>query len=648
MNRHVVRLIVGGKLMEKKNIDKKIIQRNLEHVILHFDKYSQETGTCALLKKIIPYTKNTFLGSMHLKYLYSHVVEPLLKEGNIDPACLPNLVHTFKRNEDCNYMMKKLSDYITCAIREGKISVQNDVNNWIGVVQVFSCRRRGINFMPLLRHLLVKDSFTSSHSGATQHVQMSDPCNVEPPIPNDVHIQQSTPHQCQVFHTISSRHLCYATLESLPPRAFCILLNVLSKVKMQNTPDSIFTAFLHENTFQRLPYMSNIDLCQLAEALPQLICVDREILCTLIEPEVLKRVRSFDILQLSLIFHSLSKYWEDLKKKHIFCILFMQKIEKYLTLYSLHNREEKYILRTRNKNTLIEIVPMFFLAYVKNAHYMFHHYFCFSKFVQLQFSILSKWLYRSLEHRSLFGGNDQCGVPNQQVQRPSLMSRYQHQQFGDDGGSHPPCLRHTNQTLSNLMYAFIGYLYNISTLQYKEEQSKSFTKHLHLTLDNINQLLSYFMLFYRHREVVTNGTEFILPVHKSQLLIFLYTYWGFLLDLHSSVDDCTMMEKKKKNLTLTVQAKWDEKENTMLHTADSFFFIKLENVKKISFLLALLDEINLNALMRETLQENNKYVSHIYSQILNVVNNSVGVPQRAALHFSRRVVGPYTISELCR
>ncbi|ANQ10832.1 Uncharacterized protein PCOAH_00051820 [Plasmodium coatneyi] len=646
MNRHVVRLIVGGKLMEKKNIDKQIIQRNLEHVILHFDQYSQETGTSALLKKIIPYTKNTFLGSVHLKYLYSHVVEPLLKEGNIDPECLPNLVHTFKRNEDCNYMVKKLNDYITCAIGKGKISLQNDVNNWVSVVQVFSAKRRGINFVPLLRHLLVNDSFAPSHGGDTKHAQTSEPRNVEAPIPNDIQIEQNGPHQCKMFCPITLRELCYATLESLPPRTFCILLNVLSKVKMQNAPDPIFTSFLREKTFQMLPHMSNIDLCQLAEALPQLICVDREILSTLIEPEVLKRVTSFDVLQLSMIFHSLSKYWKDLKKKQLFCVLFMRKIEKYLALYSLHNQEEKYILHTRNKNTLIEIVPMFFLAYVKNAHYMFPHYSCFSKFVQLQFSILSKWLHRLKKCRSLLEGNYKSEMPNQQLERPSLTNNYHHLQLVDNRGSHPPCLRHTNQTLSNLLYAFIGYLYNITTLHYNDEQSRSFTRHLHLTLDNINQLLSHFILFYRHREVVTNGAQFILPVHKSQLLIFLYTYWGFLLDLHSHVDYYTRV-KKKNNLALTVQAKRNEKENTM-HTANPFFFIKLDNVKKVSFLFALLDDINLNALMKETLEENNKYVSHIYSQVLNVVNNSVGVPHRAALHFSRRVVGPYTISELCR
>ncbi|VUZ99185.1 conserved Plasmodium protein, unknown function [Plasmodium vivax] len=627
MNRHIVRLLVGGKLMEKKNIDKQIIQRNLQHVILHFDRYSQETGVAALLKKIIPYTKNTFLGSVHLKFLYTHVVEPLLKEGNIDAECLPNLVHTFKRSEECNYMVKELNDHIVYAIRGGKISLQNDLNNWVSVVQVFSAKRRGINFVPLLRHLLLNDIFAASQRGGTHHVKSSEPRNVDAHIPNDAHIQQSSLDQCQVFPPISSRDLHYATLESLPPRTFCILMNVLSKVKMQNEPDPIFTSFLREKTIQMMPHMSNIDVCQLAEALTQLMCVDREILSTLIESEVLKRVTSFDVLQLSMIFHSLSKYWKDLKKKKLFCVLFMRKIEKYLALYSLHNQEEKYILRTRNKNTLIEIVPMFFLAYVKNAHAMFPLYSCFSKFVLLQFSILSKWLRRSLSE-----GNRQSGILNLQL--------------GSSGGSHPPSLRHTNQTLSNLLYAFTGYLYNISTLQYEGEQSRSFDRHLRLTLDNIYQLLSHFILFYRHREVVTNGAQFILPVHKSQLLIFLYTYWGFLLDLHSRGDDCTQV-RKKNNLALTVQAKGNEKKNTM-HTADSFFFIKLEDARKVSFLLVVLDDINLNALMKETLEENNKYVSHIYSQVLNVANNSAGVPHRAALHFSRRVVGPYTISELCR
>ncbi|EUD64621.1 hypothetical protein C922_04967 [Plasmodium inui San Antonio 1] len=642
MNRHVVRLLVDGKLIEKKNIDTQIIQRNLEHVILHFDQYSQETGISALLKKIIPYTKNTSLGSVPLKYLYSHVVEPLLNEGNIDPECLPNLVHTFKRGEDCNDVVKKLNDYITCSIRRGKISLQNDAHNWVSVVQVFSAKWRCINFMPLLRHLLVKGTFAQSCGGGTHHTEMSEPRNVEAPIPNEIQIQHSELDHCEAFHPISSHHLRYATLESLPPRTFCTLLNVLSKVKMQNRPDPIFTSFLREKTIQMLPYMSNIDLCQLAEALPQLLCVDREIVSTLIEPEVLKRVTSFDVLQLSMIFHSLSKYWKDLKKKQLFSVLFMRKIKKYLELYSLRSQEEKYILHSPNKNTLIEIVPMFFLAYVKNTHYIFPYYSSFSNFVLLQFSILSKWLHRS----PLFEGNYQSGIPNQQVERLSL-NRYHHPQLADNGGSHsPPYLRHTNQTLSNLLYAFIGYLYNISTLQYKGEQSRSFTRHLHLTLDNIYQLLSHFILFYHHREVVTNGTQFILPVHKSQLLIFLYTYWGFLLDLHSRVDYSTRV-KKKNNVALTVQAKRHEKENTRL-TADSFFFIKLENVKKLSFLLELLDDINLNALMKETLHQKNKYVSHIYSQILNVANNSVGVHHRAALHFSRRVVGPYTTSELCR
>ncbi|GAB69306.1 hypothetical protein PCYB_147340, partial [Plasmodium cynomolgi strain B] len=425
----------------------------------------QETNTSALLKKIIPYTKNTFLGSCHLKYFYSHVVEPLLKEGNMDPECLPNLVHTFKRNEECNYVVKKLNDYITCAIRERKISLQNDVNNWVSVIQVFSAKWRGINFVPLLRHLLVNDSFAPSSGGDTHHAQVSEPRNVEAPIPSDIQIQQRqldqrqldqsglNQHQHdprQVCHPISSRDLRYATLESLPPRTFCILLNVLSKVKMHNVPDPTFTSFLREKTSQMLPYMNNIDLVQLAEALSQLICVDKKILSTLIEPEVFKRVTSFDVLQLSMIFHSLSRYWKDLKKKQLFCVLFMRKIKKYLALYSLHNQEEKYILRTRNKNTLIEIAPMFFLAYVKNTHYMFPHYFCFSKFVLLQFSILSKWLHRSQKRRSLFEGNYQRGMLNQQMEGPSL-NKYHNQQLADSGGSHPPCLRHTNQTLSNLL-----------------------------------------------------------------------------------------------------------------------------------------------------------------------------------------------------
>ncbi|GAW83853.1 hypothetical protein, conserved [Plasmodium gonderi] len=631
MNKQIVSNIIKGKFLEKKIIDKQIIKRNVEHIILHFNRYSEETDKCTLLKNIIPYTKNIFLDTPHLKHLYEHIIKPLLKNGYIDSTYIPNIVHTFKKHEKCNYILKELYDHIIHLIKEGKVHVHNDINIWIDILQVFSSKKRGINFVPLLRYIMTNNNNyeDNQYKKINSHAICAPGGNVrneEANIQNDRNGQHYEDYKFTTFTPISLSDIHYKSMEILLPRTFCILMNVLSKVKTQCTHDSTFTTFLHENIQKILPQMNNIDLCQLIEALLEFKC-GIGILFTLVDPEVFRRVTSFDIFQLSIIFHKLSKYWENVENKKLFTLLFMRKVKKYVSLYLLYNQEEKYILFTKNKASLIEIVPMFFLAYVKNMHSLLPHYFYFSKIIKLQFSILSKRLLLLKNNHLLFEEFYQYG--NLDHKKKHTYMNWQHyQHYLNEGCRYSSIFRLMNQTISNLMYAHAGYLYNILTLQYTKEENILFIRHLFLTLNSIYELLSQFSLFYHNRQVIPNGYNFILPLHKSQLLIFLYTYWSFVRDLYFYLNNC-----KQKNIA---------------QTADSFYFIKLNNVKKINFLLTTLDDINLNVLMKQTLNANNKFVSHIYTHVLNVVNNSRTVPHNAALIFHRRVLGPYTISELCR
>ncbi|CRG97117.1 conserved Plasmodium protein, unknown function [Plasmodium gallinaceum] len=597
MNKELVKLIINGKLIEKKNINKNIVKNILENIIFNFDSYKKLKNEIELLKNISLYTKIINVNNFYLQHLYENVINPLLKE-NLNISILPNIIHTYKKNENFYYILKEINDYIIKSIQENKLII-DDINKWVHILQVFS-KYKSINFIPFLQYLL-----TVKNVEKNTKVNNDDNNRIEKKEYNIIQV-----NQCYEYNKYKSSILLnnvdYKALESLSPRSLSILVNILSRIKIKNINNLNF--FLYEKINKSLHEFNNIDLCLIVNSFHNLKYTHENSYKN-IEAEIFKRIELFDFFQLSFIFHSLSKYWNDNKKEH-FSILFMKKVKKYLNLYLIHN-DEKYILQTKNKNSLIEAMPMFFLAYVKTSNSIFPYYFSYSKLLMCQFMFLNKYLL-VLKKNCFF---------KKYFNNYNLMN-----------------LNNINQTICNLFYAFTGYLYNILTSSYFKE--RLFINHFFLTLNNFYQLLYFFILFYQNKELLTKNKFFIFPLHKSQLLIFLYTYWYFILDIYFSLN----IYNYRVHYGSTVNKNASKKRKSKF---DYFYFIKLIYIRKINILLKILDEVNLNTLMKESLYASNKYVSSIYLNILHILNNSKNFSDNISFSFNRKIIEPFTISLLC-
>ncbi|SCQ17290.1 conserved Plasmodium protein, unknown function [Plasmodium ovale] len=633
MNRHISSLLIAGKLAEKRSMDKSIIKASLEQVILNFHEFAKIGKENFLLKNILQYTKIVSVSSFHLEHLYINIIEPLLRNKQINVELLPNIVHTYKKDEKYNYILNKINDCIVENIEKRRMDMHDDPNTWLGILQVLSSKKKNVNFIPLLKCFLIKkkkncslmdeegicytrgNNNKSSGSGGENHAK----CLLR-----------------------LEGNVNYEALGELTPRSFSILINILSRVKIRHEYDFQLNSFFLGKIINTLPEFNNIDFCLIVEAFHKFRYAN-EYFITHIEIEILRRKNTFHIFQLSLIFHNLSQYWND-KINTLFSTLFMKKIKKYLSLYFLFNRDEKYILFSKNKISLLEIMPMFFLAYVKNVQSFFPYYFIFSKFLLLQFLILKRHVLFILKKNvfflkfiNTFDGQKKICIHDTD-NKDNIVDK----------------LRGINQTICNFIFSFIGYTYNILTLHYAKwkEKEKLFTHHFFLTLNNIYRLVHFFHFFYNNRTFICKSKEFIIPLHKSQLLIFLYTYWSFILDLHHYTHKIhTRMNIWNHQLTmLTEEGGFHREDGTNMAggVTDSYHFPKLEHVRNIYALFPILDQVNLNPLMQESLEGKNMFVSNIYLHILNCMNDSFKSAKNGSFVFKRRIIGPYTISELCR
>ncbi|SBS88974.1 hypothetical protein, conserved [Plasmodium ovale curtisi] len=535
MNRHISSLLIAGKLAEKRSMDKSIIKASLEQVILNFHEFAKIGKENFLLKNILQYTKIVSVSSFHLEHLYINIIEPLLRNKQINVELLPNIVHTYKKDEKYNYILNKINDCIVENIEKRRMDMHDDPNTWLGILQVLSSKKKNVNFIPLLKCFLIKkkkncslmdeegicytrgNNNKSSGSGGENHAK----CLLR-----------------------LEGNVNYEALGELTPRSFSILINILSRVKIRHEYDFQLNSFFLGKIINTLPEFNNIDFCLIVEAFHKFRYAN-EYFITHIEIEILRRKNTFHIFQLSLIFHNLSQYWND-KINTLFSTLFMKKIKKYLSLYFLFNRDEKYILFSKNKISLLEIMPMFFLAYKK---------ICI----------------------------------HDTDNKDNIVDK----------------LRGINQTICNFIFSFIGYTYNILTLHYAKwkEKEKLFTHHFFLTLNNIYRLIHTRMNIWNHQ------------------LTMLTEEGGF----HR--EDGTNMAGG---------------------VTDSYHFPKLEHVRNIYALFPILDQVNLNPLMQESLEGKNMFVSNIYLHILNCMNDSFKSAKNGSFVFKRRIIGPYTISELCR
>lgn len=90
------------------------------------------------------------------------------------------------------------------------------------------------------------------------------------------------------------------------------------------------------------------------------------LLYNIIYNEILKRIQSLDLLQICLIFNNLKKNHNLEHQMNTFISLFIKKIKKYYNLYKdVTIDKDKYILFTKDKKCLIEMMSMFFLSYIK-------------------------------------------------------------------------------------------------------------------------------------------------------------------------------------------------------------------------------------------------------------------------------------------
>ncbi|SOV79561.1 conserved Plasmodium membrane protein, unknown function [Plasmodium sp. gorilla clade G3] len=668
MNKHIIDLIVKGRLIEKKRIiNKHIIRINIENIILHFDKYSKAYKKTHhdLLNTISIYTKIIKLDYNYLLYFYKNLVNPLLNDKNIkiDIYVLSNIIHTFKKNEKCNNILKDLSEYILSKVNKNEDIIKyiikdnntwtNDFNTWINILHVFS-KYKNINIIEILQKIITQEEnnilFTKEYI-----INTNTKDNIDILYPKNKFFFFVTPYNVyNIYHDkklfLSLKKINYKLIETLTPRTFSILLNILTKIPIE--PCNKFNIFLISKIKSMLNDFSNIDMCLIFESIYHFKGNDKNfyLLINIIHNEILKRIQSFDLLQICLIFNNLRNYNFECKN-NTFISLFIIKIKKYYNLYkNVTIDREKYILFTKDKKCLIEIMPMFFLSYIKNSTHIFPSYNLFSTFVRTQFLTINKYI---LYLKNNFFLQKQNGYKN-------TIYNYQHIP-----------LHNINQTLCNFFYAYSGYMYNTLSTHDCDKHKYIYIKHFYLTLNNIYGFLYFFKFIYENNSyyLQDNKENFLLSIHKSQLLIFFYTFWSYISDISLNISKhedeqtikiTTTKKKKKKSYVYYNKSNCSifndiqkylcrNNKNKDDHENISSFFsyiIKLSYLKKIYYILNLLDSTNLEDLMNQSLNNNNRYISSIYKNIMDTLNSNEDPNSKISYLFRRKIIGPYTASVL--
>ncbi|KEG03810.1 conserved Plasmodium protein, unknown function [Plasmodium vinckei vinckei] len=651
MNRQIIKLIIEGKISEKRNINNQIIKRNLEEIILDFKKYKKIINENNLLNNITRYTKIVTISSYHLNHMYTNIIHPLLKNKQLHFTLIPNIVYTYKKKKEHNFILKEINQYIIHNIINKNINTHDNLNNWINVLQVFSSKYNNINYIPLLKFILFPQCYEQNEGN--KQINPIDIHQKENNINASHNLLPSEYNNCiskkQNDDIFLLNNLDYKIFDILIPRTFCILINILSKIDLQynNTnfvvPFSFsfffYNNYIYNKIISMLPQFNNIDLCLIIDSLHKFKYPNNNNLFKYIENEVFKRINTFDIYQISIIFQKLAKYWnyysiDDQKKVDHFSITFMKNIQKYIFHYSLNNQKKnKYIFYTENKHSLIQIIPMFFLAYTKNIPAFFPYYITFSKFLNLQLLLLAKYviLLKNNHHPNcnIFQNNNILNTEPDNIKQISNN------------------LENINQTISNLIYSITGYLYNILTSHNKNYENKTVLTHFSLTITNIYKLLDYFNFFYNNRKILSikEYNTFIIPLHKSQLLTFLYIYWEFIIKLYYHLNNIHPTDNNIYSSLLTNYQNFYHINKTT-HENDFFYYIKLKYIKKIFQIITILDTVNSNTIMNESLKRNNIHIANIYSDILNIINEKKLTSQN--YFFNRQIIASYTISVLCR
>ncbi|CXJ29205.1 conserved Plasmodium protein, unknown function [Plasmodium berghei] len=658
MNRQIIKLITEGKISEKKNINNQLIKHSLEEIIIDFKKYNKSKSENNLLNNIIRYTKIVTISSYHLNHMYKNIIHPLLKNKQLHFTLIPNIVHTYKKKKEYNFILKEINEYIIYNIIKKNIYTHDNLNNWISILQVFSSKYNNINYIPLLKFILFPQYYDKNIV-----IKQTNPIDIHKKGNNENITHSLMPLQynnCtrnkQNDDILLLNNLDYKIFDILVPRNFCILINILSKVDLQysnvnfSVPSSFsfffYNSYIYNKIVNMLPQFNNIDLCLIIDSLHKFKYSNNNYLFKCIEKEVFKRINTFDIYQISIIFQKLSKYWnycsiDDHKKMEHFFITFIKNIQKYIFHYLLNNKKKnKYILYTENKHSLIQIVPMFFLAYVKNVPFFFPCYITFSKFLNLQLFLLAKYviLLKNNHTKNCASASPNCNV----IQNNNILNTEL-----DDIKHISSHLENMNQTISNLIYSITGYLYNILTLCKKNEENKIVLTHFSLTLVNIYKLIDYFNFFYNNRKIISlkEHNTFIIPLHKSQLLTFIYIYWDFIIKLFYYLNNIQPTENNIYNSLLTDYESFYHI-NKVTPQNDFFYYIKLKYIKKIFQMITTLDTVNSNTIMKESLKRNNMHIAHIYSDILNIINEKKLTSPN--YFFNRQIIASYTISVLCR
>ncbi|CZT99645.1 hypothetical protein PFBG_04225 [Plasmodium falciparum 7G8] len=669
MNKHIIDLIVNRRLLEKKRIiDKEIIRINLENIILHFDKYSKAYKKTHhdLLNNICIYTKIIKLDYNYLFYFYKNVVNPLLNDKNIktDINFLSNIIYTFKKNEKCNHILKELSDYILLNLHKNEEIVKyntkdnnmlsNDLNTWINIIHVLS-KYKDINIIEMLQKIIIQEE--NNLLGTKEYIiNTNTNKKIDISYPKNNFFFCVTPYKHNVYNNIyhdkniffSLKKINYKLIETLTPRTFSILLNILTKIPIE--PCTKFNIFLISKIKNMLNDFSNIDLCLIFEKIYHFKGKDENfyLLYNIIYNEILKRIQSLDLLQICLIFNNLKKNHNLEHQMNTFISLFIKKIKKYYNLYKdVTIDKDKYILFTKDKKCLIEMMPMFFLSYIKNSPHIFPSYNLFSTFVRYQFLTIYKYILYLKNNISL------------QKQNGYKKTTYNY---------HYIPLNNINQTLCNFFYAYSGYMYNTLSTNGCHKHKYIYIQHFYITLNNIYTFLYFFKFLYENNSYYFKNCKhnFLLSIHKSQLLIFFYTFWSYIFDIllyiskHPEQQTIKITNKKKNAYIYSDKPNYsifndiqkyllENKKNNHHHQTLSSFFsyiIKLSYLKKIYCILNLLDSTNLEHLMKESLKYKNTYISSIYKNIIDTLNSTQDPNTKTCYLFRRKIIGPYTASVL--
>ncbi|SOV80922.1 conserved Plasmodium membrane protein, unknown function [Plasmodium reichenowi] len=674
MNKHIIDLIVNRRLLEKKRIiDKQLIRINLENIILHFDKYLKgyKKTHYDLLNNICIYTKIIKLDYNYLLYFYKNLVNPLLNDKNIktDINFLSNIIFTFKKNEKCNHILKELSDYILTNLKKNEEILKynrkensilsNDLNTWINIIHVLS-KYKDINIIEMLQKIIIQeDNNLLCTKEYIINTNTKDKIDISYPknnsffffgTLNEHNVYNNIYHDKNIFFSL--KRINYKLIETLTPRTFSILLNILTKIPIE--PCTNFNIFLILKIKYMLNDFSNIDLCLIFEKIYHFKGKDKNfyLLYNIIYNEILKRIQSLDLLQICLIFNNLKKNYNLEHQMNTFISLFIKKIKKYYNLYKdVTIDKDKYILFTKDKKCLIEMMPMFFLSYIKNSPHIFPSYNLFSTFVRYQFFTIHKYILYLKNNISL------------QKQNGYKKKTYNY---------HYIPLNNINQTLCNFFYAYSGYMYNTLSANGCHKHKYIYIQHFYITLNNIYAFLYFFKFLYENNLYYFKNSKhnFLLSIHKSQLLIFFYTFWSYISDILLYIykhqqNKTIKITKTKKNGNMFNSHKPNcsifndiqtyllkNKKNNHHHhhhqTLSSLFsyIIKLSYLKKIYYILNLLDSINLEHLMKESLKYNNTYISSIYQNIMDTLNTTQDPNTKTCYLFRRKIIGPYTASVL--